>query len=80
MSSAGRIAGGFETGGLMLALAVHAAGEQALARARMRREILQHNARVAAVRAARARRHAAAEAKRRELMSMWLRDREQLGA
>ena len=70
MSQASRIADTFETGGLLVALAIHGAGEAALARAHARREILQHNARVAAVRAARARKRSAAETRRHDEIAL----------
>lgn len=80
--SGGRIADGFEVGAMFVAFAAHAAGEAAISRARTRREILEHNARVATVRAARAHRRAAAEKRRRtedalgqRLMSKYLDDR-----
>lgn len=72
------IADDIETGLEMLAVGVFVATENALAEQRLRGAILQHNARVAAVRAQRARNRAAQAELGNHLMAGWLADREQL--
>lgn len=69
-----------------LAFMAFRAGEDAIAEARQRQQVLAHNQRVAAIRAQRARRRAAAAAATQAAadrgaarMARWLEDRAQLG-
>jgi hypothetical protein len=78
MSNGKDFADHLEIGINLLAIGAFVASERVAARQRLRREILQHNADVAAERAARARRRAAEAELGAELLAGWLQDRAQL--